>query len=112
MLAPAFFSSAYSFGVQRAQADADAQIGFAPQRFDERQDHLAHHHRVFAGLDVHVGDARGTMMDEQFGEFIVPRAEARQPAIVAAHAAIDAVLAAKVGDFHHRRGEKPGGQTG
>jgi hypothetical protein len=40
-------------------------------------------------------------MHEQFGEFIMPRAEAGQVAVLASHAAIDAILAAVIGNLHH-----------
>ena len=81
---------------QCAETKADAERGFAPERFQQRQHHLAHHHRVFAALDIDVRDAGGTVMDEQFSNLFVAGAITMQGAIVAAHPAIGAILAAKI----------------
>ena len=67
---------------------------------NERQHHFAHGHRVFAGLDVHVRHAGRAVMDEQFGDLFVLCAVAGQVAVVAAHAAVGAVFAAEIGNFH------------
>jgi len=84
---------------ERTEANADAQIGFAAQGLNQGQNDFAHGDGVFAGLDVQVGDAGGAMMDEQFGELFVLRAEAFERAIAAAHAAIGAVFATVIGNF-------------
>jgi len=66
---------------------------------NERQDDFKNGDRVFAGLDVHIGEAGGAMMNEQFGELFVIGAETIECAVAAAHAAIGAIFAAIIGDF-------------
>lgn len=44
-------------------------------------------------------------MDEEFGEFVFIGAEPVEGAVVPAHAAVDAILAAKVGDLDHAANE-------
>src|SRR5579872_2448063 len=65
-------------GIQGPQANTDSQRSFTPECFDERQHNLADHNRIFARLDIKVGDAWRTMMNEQFGELVVPGAVAGQ----------------------------------
>ena len=72
---------------------------FAAQRFDERQHDLTHGHRVFAGLDVHVGHTVRAMFDEQFGDLFRLRAVAGEVAIVTAHATVAAIFAAEIRNF-------------
>ena len=90
-----------NFRVQRAEADAQAQVGFTPQCAEQRQHHFARRHRVLAGLDVHVRHGRRALVDEQFGDFVVLGAGAFERTVVAPHPAIGAVFPAKIGDFHH-----------
>jgi hypothetical protein len=71
----------------------------------ESQRDFADGNRVFARLDVHIGDAGRAMMNQQFGELFVLGAITVQRAIVAAHPAIGAVLAAKIRDFNDRADE-------
>src|SRR5262249_29779023 len=81
---------------QRTQAYAHTERGFLPQRPDQRQYHLLQDDGIFSSLDVHVGDARRTMLQEHFRELLVDGAEARERAIVASHPAIRTILPAVV----------------
>jgi len=65
-------------------------------------DDLARDDGILARLDVDIGDTGGAVMDEQFGEFVVAGAKPVEGAIIAAHAAINAVLAAEIGNLDHR----------
>jgi len=86
--------------IERTEADADAQIGFAAKRLNEWEDDFANGDWILAGLDVHVCHAGGTVVDKEFGQLVVLGAEAFQRAIAAAHAAIGAVFAAVIGYFN------------
>src|SRR5581483_9931884 len=85
------------FRIEAAEADTDAERRFASQCFDERDHHFANNDRIFTSLHVEVGDAWRPMMNGQFGEFVVPRAETGKAAVVAAHSTMGAVLTAEIG---------------
>jgi len=72
------------------------------QDFDERQNNLANDERVFACLDIDIGDARRSMVDQQFRQLIEPGAVSGQTAVVAPHAAVGTIFAAKIGDLDYR----------
>ncbi len=91
--------------VERAEADADAQVGFALQGADQRQHHRPRSHRILAGLDVDIRDGGGPVMNQHLGDFIVHGAGAVERLVVAPHAAVVAILPAIVGDFHHAADE-------
>ena len=62
--------------VQRAEANTDAKIGFTTQGFDQREDYFARGETgVFTGLDIDIGDARRTMIDQEFRKLIMFGAE-------------------------------------
>ena len=72
---------------------------------NQRHDHFADRLRIFAGLDINVGDARGAMLDDQFSERFVIRAETLKFAIVAAHSAIGTILPTEIRNFDDRANE-------
>ena len=85
---------------QRAEANADAQIGFAAQGLNQRQNDFANGDGIFARLDIHIRDAGGAMMNEQFGKLVVIGAKTIERAIAAAHPAVGAIFAAIIGNLH------------
>src|SRR3954467_13729315 len=87
------------------EANADAQICFAAQGLNQRQNDFPNGNGIFASLDVHIGDAGGAMMDEQFGELFVFGAKSAEGAIAAAHSAIGAIFAAIIGNFDNSADE-------
>ena len=95
--APRILKFGVKFVVQRAEANADAEIGLAAKCLDERKHNLARGDRVFARLDVDVGNALGAMIDQSLRELIMAGAEAGEVAIIAAHAAVGAIFAAEIG---------------
>ena len=72
------------------------------QDFDQRQNDLANDNRVFACLEIDIGDAGGSMVDQQFRQLIEPGAVSGQTAVVTPHAAVGAIFAAKIGDLDYR----------
>src|SRR5690606_5822629 len=54
----------------------------------------------FASLEIDLGNTGWPLIDQKVGEFVDFGAEPVQPAVVPAHAAINAVLAAVIGNFN------------
>ena len=85
--------------VECAEANADAQIAFAAEELNERDGEFAGGDRVFAGLEIDVGNAGRKVIEEEVGEFVEFGAIAFEVAVGAAHSAVMAVFAADVGKF-------------
>jgi len=85
--------------VESAQADADAEIGFAAEELDQRDRQFARGDWIFAGLEIHVGDGWRQVVEKEFGEFVEFSAVTIQIAIGTAHSAVMAVFAAEIGEF-------------
>lgn len=80
---------------------------------DEKLQELRARYKASEGRDLeililsdhgnnHVGNTGGAMLDEQFGDLVMLRAEAGETAVVAAHPAVSAVLAAEIGNLDDR----------
>ena len=90
---------------QRAEANTDAKIGVALEFADEGEGDFTNRDRVFAGLNVKVGDAGRAMIDDELGELVEVSAETAEAPVGAAHAAVMTILPAIIGNLEHSADE-------
>jgi hypothetical protein len=83
-----------------------------PQPADQRQDNFTHRDRIFSGLDIEICNAGGAMVDQQIGKVVQASPKSVQTPIVPAHAAVNAVLAAEIGEFDDTPHEDTGAEMG
>src|SRR5438067_7620823 len=92
---------------ESSQTDTHSQGGLLAQPADQWNYRFPHRHRIFARLDVQIGHACWPVMDKEFRKVVQTRAVTVQRLVLPAHAAVEAVFAAKIGNFDYPAKKNP-----